>query len=107
VAANTHTRAINAFLRWAHDEGHVEKRVRIPRLKEEQKILAKLTPTDVDHVLRWKHRTHAAHRTHTFACLLLDTGMRADEALSLRRAWTWTTCLSESGAKAARTAWFP
>ncbi|HEY1338436.1 MAG TPA: hypothetical protein VGF59_13050, partial [Bryobacteraceae bacterium] len=35
VAVNTYTRAINAFLRWAHDEGHVPERVRIPRLKEE------------------------------------------------------------------------
>src|ERR1051326_5438752 len=85
VAVNTYMRAINAFLRWAHDEGHVSERVRIPRLKEEQKILATVVPSDVDRLLRWKPKSHGALRAHTLACLLLDTGMRANEALSLRR----------------------
>ena len=85
VAVNTYTRAINAFLHWAHDEGHTPERVRIPRLKEPQKVLATLTASDVERLLRWKHRGFAGHRSHAFTCLLLDTGMRADEALSLRR----------------------
>jgi integrase/recombinase XerD len=86
VAVNTYTRAINAFLRWGHDEGHLPDRVRIPRLKEEQKILATLTASDVERLLRWKHRSFSGHRVHALTCLLLDTGMRANEALSLRRA---------------------
>jgi integrase/recombinase XerD len=85
VTVNAYTRAINAFLRWGHDEGHLPERVRIPRLKEEMKILATVTPTDVERLLRWKHKCYSGHRIHAFACLLLDTGMRADEALSLRR----------------------
>jgi integrase/recombinase XerD len=85
VSVNTYARAINAFLKWAHDEGHVPARVRIPRLKEEKTILATLTPAHVDRLLRWKPKAASAIRVHTLACLLLDTGVRANEALSLRR----------------------
>ena len=86
VSVNTYARAINAFLKWAHDEGHVTTRVRIPRLKEEKTLLATLTPAHVDRLLRWKPKAASAIRVHTLACLLLDTGVRANEALSLRRA---------------------
>lgn len=85
VTVNTYARAINAFLKWAHDEGHVAVRVRIPRLKEEKLILATLTPTQVDRLLRWKPKSASANRVYTLACLLLDTGVRANEALTLRR----------------------
>jgi integrase/recombinase XerD len=85
VSVNTYARAINAFLKWAHDEGHVPARVRIPRLKEEKFLLATLTSSHVDHLLRWKPKSASANRVHTLACLLLDTGVRANEALSLRR----------------------
>jgi integrase/recombinase XerD len=85
VAVNTVTRAVNAFLHWGYAEGHLKELVRIPRLKEEQNIIATLTPAHVDLLLRWKPKSFSAHRAHTFAALLLDSGMRANEALTLRR----------------------
>jgi integrase/recombinase XerD len=59
--------------------------MRIPRLTEEKKILATVVTSDVDRLLRWKPKSHCGQRVHAFTCLLLDTGIRADEALSLRR----------------------
>lgn len=85
VSVNTYARAINAFLKWGHEEGHFREVIRIPRLKEEKLILATLTPAQVDSLLRYKPKGFSALRVHTMACCFLDTGIRADEALSLRR----------------------
>src|SRR5579883_1938604 len=84
-SVNTYSRAINAFLKWAVDEGLIQSPVRIPRLKEEKRILATLTATQVDRLLRWKPKNPSAIRIHTIACLMLDTGLRANEALSIYR----------------------
>jgi len=40
ITINTYSRAINAFLRWLHEEGHSPAFVQVPRLKEEQKGMA-------------------------------------------------------------------
>ena len=43
ITINTYSRAINASLRWLHEEGHSPVLVQVPRLKEEQKVMATLT----------------------------------------------------------------
>src|SRR5205809_3471805 len=42
VSINTYLRCVNAYFRWMHEE-HKAELIRIPRLKEEQKILATLS----------------------------------------------------------------
>jgi integrase/recombinase XerD len=77
-------RCINAFHRWATMEGHLAgERVHIPRLKQEQKVVATLSSEHVQRIVKFKRRTSSERRLHTIAVLLLDTGLRIDEALSL------------------------
>lgn len=85
VSVNTYSRAINAFLKWGHDEGRFPQLVRIPRLKEEQKILPTLTAQDIARLLQDRPKLFSGHRLHALCCLLLDSGLRIDEALGLRR----------------------
>ena len=85
TSVNTYLRAVNALLRWAHTEGHLVELIRIPRLKEEQKVLATLTPEHVQRIIQFRPKVMYQHRTHTLTCLLLDTGLRINEALSLTR----------------------
>ena len=54
ISINTLARALNAYLRWAHDEGHLPARRRIPKLKEEKKVLQTLKPAQIDALLRWE-----------------------------------------------------
>jgi site-specific recombinase XerD len=57
--------------------------LKIPRLKEEQKILATLNPEQVKRVLEFKPRGVNQIRTHAAATLILDGGYRISEVLEL------------------------
>jgi integrase/recombinase XerD len=86
ISINTYLECINAFHRWATTEGHLTgETVHIPRLKQEQKVLATLSPEQVQRIVGFKGRAGSERRIHTIAVLLLDTGLRIDEALSLTR----------------------
>lgn len=85
ISVNTYLRCINAYLRWLHTE-HGQPLVHIPRLKEEQKILATLKPEQVQSILRWKPTTFSDSKLYSLCALLLDSGVRISEALALSRA---------------------
>ena len=85
VSVNCWGRALNAYLKWAHDEGHLSIRRRIPKLKEEKKILQTLRPAQIDALLRWRPWTFGERRLHALMAMLLDTGLRIDEAFNLCR----------------------
>jgi site-specific recombinase XerD len=85
ISVNSYLRAVNAFFRWAFTEGHLPELIRIPKLKEPQHVLATLSAEQVQRLIQFKPHGKNQHRIHAIACLLLDTGMRIDEALSLRR----------------------
>jgi integrase/recombinase XerD len=83
ISVNTYLRCINAYFRWLHEE-HKAELIRIPRLKEEQKILATLSIEQVQRLVQFKPKGRNLSRAHTLALLLLDTGLRFAEALNLR-----------------------
>ncbi len=83
TSVNTYLRCINAYLRWLHLE-HKHELLKIPRLKEEVRVLATLSPDQVQRIIRFKAIGANLSRAHTFCLLVLDTGLRSAEALSLR-----------------------
>jgi integrase/recombinase XerD len=85
VSVNTYLRTLNAFFRWAHTEGHLAELLRVAKLKEEQKVLATLTPEHIQRIIGFRPRGINQQRIYTLSCVLLDTGLRIDEALSLAR----------------------
>jgi integrase/recombinase XerD len=85
ITVNDYIRAFNAFLRWAFQEGHVSELIRLDFLKEEQRLIETLSEEHVRRLLSWKPRTFAERRLQALAYLLLDTGLRISEALSIRR----------------------
>ena len=54
VSINTYLRCLKAFLRWAHEEGILTKPIKLSWLKEEEKILAILTPEQIKRIVDWK-----------------------------------------------------
>jgi integrase len=76
AGCNIHIRSMNAFFRWSGEKP-------IPKLKAEEKIPATFSTSDLQRLLRFKPRTRH-RRTYLLTLLLLDTGLRISEALSLR-----------------------
>jgi site-specific recombinase XerD len=72
VSINTYLRCINAYFRWLHEE-HKAELIRIPRLKDEQKILATLSAEQTQNLIRFKPKGTNLSRAHLLALLLLDT----------------------------------
>ena len=82
ITINSYLRCINAHLRWLHEE-HKHDLLRIPRLREEQKILATLIPDHVKRLIQFVPNRRNLKRAHMLTLVLLDTGLRFAEALNL------------------------
>jgi integrase/recombinase XerD len=90
TGCNAALRAINAYLHW--NSGSDRKcgagctHPRIQQLKEPQNILPTLTEANVKLIVGWKPRAKDFYdrRLHLLALVLLDTGCRITEALTLR-----------------------
>jgi integrase/recombinase XerD len=87
-SCNCRIRAVNSYLHWA--SGHSTKccaaclHLKVPRLKEEQRILPTFSTTDIQKIVKWKPKGFCPTRLHVLALLLADTGCRSGEALTLR-----------------------
>jgi integrase/recombinase XerD len=79
-SCNNRIRAVNAYLQW------LESDLRVPKLKEEQRVLPTFSAEDIQKIAAWKPKDHCGRRLHTLMLALADTGCRVDELLSLR--WT-------------------
>ena len=78
VSCNGRIRVANAYLAWLGSP------LKLSRLKEEEKIPATFQAGQITRLLTWRPKTATEWRLHTLVCMLLDTGLRVDEALSLR-----------------------
>ena len=84
AAVNTYARAINALSRRLQQEDHGAALVRIPKRKEPQASRQALRPERVQRLLDYSPPSESAKRAWLVALLILDTGLRISEALSLR-----------------------
>jgi len=82
VSCNCWVRALNAFCRWLHEQGHATELVRL----RPQKLEKRLVPTHDERALRvilsFRPKTFVHWRVHAIACIILDTGCRIDELLT-------------------------
>src|SRR5262249_30672791 len=82
VSVNTYIKALNAFCRWLHQEGHHTERLELPLLKLEKRVLQTLTDEQMSTLLTRKPKGFIANRLHALIAFVLDTGVRVDEALT-------------------------
>jgi site-specific recombinase XerD len=85
VTVNTYIRSFNTFFRWLCSEGRSTATLHIPRLKEDRKLIEVFNDQHVSRLVSFKPENRHESRVHTIACLILDTGARIDEALSIER----------------------
>jgi integrase/recombinase XerD len=90
TGCNSAIRAINAYLHWQSIGGDRKcgpgcQHLRVPQLKEPQLILPTLTAAQITLLVNWKPKAKNFYqrRLHLLTLLLLDTGCRITEALTL------------------------
>jgi site-specific recombinase XerD len=71
---NMYARAVNSYLTWLHEDGHVNVRLKIKLLRAPLRQHTLLTAAEVAALVRFRPRTLAERRTHALILLLLDTG---------------------------------
>jgi len=78
TGCNSVIQALNAYLKWSGSP------LRVPRMKAPQFAPPTFTTAQVARLVRWKPRGRCQHRLHVLVLILLDTGCRITEALTLR-----------------------
>lgn len=82
-ATNAYIRGLNSYFSWLFENGHTTEHFKLKALKAEQKVMKTFSDSDIRTIVAWRPRTFAEMRLHTLLCLLIDTGIRIDEALTL------------------------
>jgi site-specific recombinase XerD len=87
TTVNIMTRALSSYLTWLHAEGHHHERLRIKQLPNPPKPIKVFSEAEVRRIVTFRPKGRNQPRTCTLLVLMLDTGLRLSEALTL---W-WST----------------
>ena len=80
---NLRARAINSYLTWLHEDGHISERMKIKMLRNPPKPVQTLTEKDIHALATFRPKGRIQMRTWVLAMVLLDCGLRLSEALTL------------------------
>jgi site-specific recombinase XerD len=83
---NMYIRTVNSYLSWLHEDGQLDQPLRVKVLRAPHHQITLLSVGDVRALLTYTPPTRVERRTWALVLLLLDTGLRIDEALGLERA---------------------
>ena len=82
-SCNTCISGWNSFLTWLYENGHTVEHLKVKELKTEQRVVQVFNEEEMRLIIHFKPKKPSERRTHMLACLLLDTGLRVEEALTL------------------------
>jgi integrase/recombinase XerD len=85
VSCNVYICRVNSFLSWLHENGHTSERFKIKDLKVEKKVLQTFDERQIKKIIGWKPSGFYKWRLYALLCLIIDTGIRIEEALTLTR----------------------
>ncbi len=85
VSINPYLRCLKAFLKWCHEKQIVKEPIKLSWLKEEDKILNTFMLGQIELLKNRKPVGRNETRVRMAALTALDTGMRFQELLNLRR----------------------
>jgi integrase len=84
-AANAFARSINSYLSWLSENGHIAARLRVPMTKQPKRVLKTYSPEEAQRIINHNPKSRTGKRVMAILLLLIDTGARVSEALSLTR----------------------
>src|SRR5262249_8666230 len=84
-SANAYARSLNSFLSWMFENGHTPTHLRVPLTSTQKRVLQTYTQEEVRRIVSHKPRSLTGKRVMALLFLLIDTGARVSETLSLTR----------------------
>jgi integrase/recombinase XerD len=81
---NAYIRGVNTFLKWLHDEHNYEN-LSLKKLKGNYRVLRSLTDDELKTIVRYKPKTFTEKRLQAILLLMIDTGLRVNECLTLEK----------------------
>ena len=81
---NVYIRGFNSFLSWLAEEGHTPTRLRLKLLKSPTRQLRGFSDAEIRTLVAFRPKSFFDIRTWTLVQTMLDTGIRIEEALTLR-----------------------
>ena len=78
-------RGINPFLTWLYENEFTKEHFKIKRMKFQKRVMKTFTDSQVKAILSYKPKNFYETRLQTLLLLLLDCGIRINEALTLSR----------------------
>lgn len=81
---NAYIRGVNTFLRWLHEE-HGYDNFSLKLLKGSKPLLRCLTDEEIKVIVRYKPINITEKRLHTALLLMMETGLRVNEVLTLEK----------------------
>lgn len=84
-SVNGYARCLNSFLTWLHSNGHISAKLKVPLTSVGKRVLQTYTPEEARRIITHKPTSRAGKRMMALLYLLIDTGARVSEALSLTR----------------------
>jgi site-specific recombinase XerD len=85
ASTNDYIRGMNSFLSWLHENEYTTEHFKIKKVKEEQKVLKVFSDAHLKSIIHWKPKGWYQWRLYALLSTIIDTGIRIDEALSLKR----------------------
>lgn len=85
TTCNISIRSINAFCTWLYENNHIPENLKLKQVKEPKRVYQGYTDEEIKKVLSFKPEDVYDWRLYALACLLIDTGIRIEEALTLKR----------------------
>jgi len=85
ATCDAYIRGFNVFLSWLHENGQLDEKLAIKRLKLEKRVMKTFSEAQLRAVINYKPQDFYEHRTYTMIMTSIDTGARVDELLTLRR----------------------
>jgi integrase/recombinase XerD len=83
---NMYIRAMNAFCSWLKEEGYIAEAIVQKQLRAPHKQLVTFSDAQMRQILSFRPKRFEDVRLFTLISLLVDTGLRIDEALSIQTA---------------------
>lgn len=85
TTCNIVIRELNTFFKWLYDNEFTEQHYKMQQLRTEKTVQKDFTDEDIRKFTLWSPKTWYEKRLYALIMTLIDSGIRIDEALTLKR----------------------